>query len=338
MRLKIYEFDMKLRYPFSISRHTYYSQQNIIVELQHQGFMGYGEATVNPYYNITIENLRNSFETIGKRLNDYVFDNPDQLYEDFSDFLKINSFALCALNNASWDLYAKICGTGISDFIELSKQNPPQTSYTIGIDDKDKMVKKMTDLPWPIYKIKLGTSNDLSLMKHLQKHTKSKLRVDANCAWTAEKTIAISQELKQLGVEFIEQPLSAGNPNQEYCFDKCSLPLIADESCCTEYDVELCHHKFHGINIKLLKCGGITPALRMIQKARELGLKIMIGCMSETSVGISASAQLLPYVDYADLDGPLLLAEDIAHGLFYDYGKLTVSNRNGIGIVFIGKN
>lgn len=338
MRLKIYEFDMKLRYPFSISRHTYYSQQNIIIELHHKGFIGYGEATVNPYYNITIENLKNSFETISQRLKNYVFQNPDQLYEDFSDFLKINSFALCALNNASWDLYAKISGTGISDFIELAKQNSPQTSYTIGIDDKNKMVKKMNDLAWPIYKIKLGTSNDLKLMRYLQKHTTSKLRVDANCAWNAEETIEISQELKQLGVEFIEQPLSAGSPDQGYCFDKSSLPLIADESCCTENDVERCNNKFDGINIKLLKCGGITPALRMIKKARAMGLKIMIGCMSETSVGISAAAQLLPYVDYADLDGPLLLAEDVADGLSYNYGKLTISNRNGLGIVFIGKN
>ena len=163
------------------------------------------------------------------------------------------------------------------------------------------------------------------------------IRVDANCAWNAEETIAISQELLQLGVEFIEQPLPRKDEDQHLCSEQSALPLMADESCCIENDVALCQGNFHGINIKLLKCGGLTPAIRMIKKARELGLKIMIGCMTETTVGISAAAQLLPFVDYADLDGPLLLAEDVADGLIYKNGELAISGENGFGILFMGK-
>ena len=125
--------------------------------------------------------------------------------------------------------------------------------------------------------------------------------MDANCAWGLEETIEKSKKLKELGVEFIEQPLSKDNIDQIKCFQHSVLPLMADESCCQEPDVEKCYGNFHGINIKLLKCGGITPAVRMIKKARELDLKVMIGCMTETSIGISAATQLLPFVDYADL-------------------------------------
>lgn len=338
MQLKIHQFDMKLKYPFAISRHTYYSQPNIIVELQHEGRSGYGEATINPYYNITIDNLKESFDQMSKRLLKYIFTSPDDLFHDFSDFLSFNSFALGALNNASWDLYTKMNRLSISSLIELDKQNPPKTSYTLGIASKEEMVEKMAVFPWPIYKVKLGTHDDLALIQHLRKHTQSVLRVDANCAWTAEETIELSKKLKSLNVEFIEQPLPSKSDDQVLCYKNSELPIIADESCCVEFDVENCANKFDGINIKLLKCGGLSPAIRMIKKARKLGLKLMVGCMTETTVGIAAATQLLPYVDYADLDGPLLLAEDLAEGLSFSNGIVGVSSENGLGIVFKGKN
>jgi len=273
MHLKIFAYDMKLKYPFSISRHTYYSQQNVIIELHHNKFVGYGEATVNPYYNITIENLKENFYSINKRLKNYTFNYPDQLFDDFSDYLEINSFALGALNNASWDLYGKIKHLSVSELIKLPKKKPPLTSYTLGIDSKEAMENKMNDFPWPVYKIKLGTANDLDLIKHVKNHTKSMIRVDANCAWNASDTLAMSKELKLLGVEFIERPLPYNDQNQKLCFEKTSLPLMADESCRTEHDIKRCQDKFHGINIKLLKCGGLSPALRMIKTAKQLGLK-----------------------------------------------------------------
>jgi len=328
---------MKLKYPFSISRHTYYSQANIIIELQHNGISGFGEATINPYYNITLDNLKDTFNLMNQRLDNYSFQTPDQLFEDFSDFLVVNSFALGALNNASWDLYGKLTNCPVSKFIDLPFGAKPLTSYTLGIADRHEILQKMQELPWPIYKIKLGTSNDLELIEFIRKHTNSNIRVDANCAWNAEKTIQLSRNFKMLDVEFIEQPLPANDDQQRDCYVKSELPLFADESCCLESDVEKCVNSFHGINIKLLKCGGLTPALRMIKKAREFGLKIMVGCMTETSVGISAAAQLLPFVDFADLDGPLLLAEDVADGLGYDHGKIHLSDQNGLGVLFRGR-
>ncbi|NJN28812.1 MAG: dipeptide epimerase [Cyclobacteriaceae bacterium] len=338
MYLKIHEFDMKLRYPFSISRHTYQSQPNMIVALHHRGMIGYGEATTNPYYHITIENLTEQFKLFNTQLENYVFTTPDQLFEDFSSCLSVNSFALAALNNASWDLYGKMHNSPVKNLIDLPAAQPPLTSYTLGIDRPEAMVQKMKDLPWPVYKIKLGTTDDLGLIRFIRKHTDAILRVDANCAWTADQTISLSHEFKKLGVEYIEQPLAAGSPGQKDSFERSVLPLFADESCCTESDVDICAREFHGINIKLLKCGGLSPAIRMIAEARLLGLEVMVGCMSETSVGISAAAQLLSFIDYADLDGPLLLAEDLAAGLRFEQGMLHTSNEPGLGIFYHGKH
>ena len=332
MELKFFEHDLSLRYPFSISRHTYYSQPNVLISLHHDGFTGYGEATINPYYKITINNLKSSFESIRNRLTSYAFSNPDQLFEDFSDLLQTNSFALAALNNASWDLFGKMKDIPVSELIDVEPGNQPMTSFTLGIDEPEKMKQKIVDFSWPIYKIKLGTDHDLELMQYIRQHTNSKIRVDANCAWNEEETIEFSEKLKGLDVEFIEQPLPRNDPHQRSSFAKSSLPIIADESCCTEDDVSKCRSNFHGINIKLLKCGGLSPAIRMVKNARKLGLSIMVGCMTESSVGIAAAAKLLPFVDFADLDGPLLLSEDMASGITFQNGYLIVNPTSGLGV------
>ena len=190
------------------------------------------------------------------------------------------------------------------------------SDYTIGIDPVEKMVAKMKEFDgWPIYKIKLGTDDDLDIVRALRRHTDAVFRIDANTAWTAEQTIAYAPELKELGVEFIEQPLARDDwEGMRRVFAECALPVIADESCLTGDDVARCAGHFHGINIKLTKAGGLTPARRMIDDARRHGLSVMVGCMSESSVGISAIAQLLPLLDYVDMDGALLIARDIATG------------------------
>ena len=298
---------------------------------------GYGEATTNPYYNITIANLMETFRQMADRLKNYHFENPDKLWDDFSDFLDINPFALAALNNASWDLYGKMIGKNVGDLIDLEGQSPARTSYTLGIDDREMMLQKMQELPWPVYKIKLGTPDDVELIRFLKSQTTAIFRVDANCAWSVEETLENAIQLKTLDVEFLEQPLPKNDPRQKECFEQSVLPLMADESCCVEADVEKCFGHFDGINIKLLKCGGLTPAIRMVKKARSLGLKLMVGCMTETTIGISAAAQLLPFVDFADLDGPLLLAEDIAAGLEYNFGQITMSDNPGLGIIYMDK-
>jgi len=198
------------------------------------------------------------------------------------------------------------------------------------------MVAKLKSTQFDIYKIKLGTDHDMAIMRSLRPHTAALLRVDANCAWTAEQAIRYAAEMKELGVEFIEQPLKADDwKGMTKVFRKTALPVIADEACVREADVEKCAPHFHGINIKLMKCGGITPALRMIANARALNLKVMCGCMIESSVGISAISQLLPLLDYVDMDSTLLLADDPASGaMVLGDGAVVLPQGNGLGIEF----
>ena len=183
----------------------------------------------------------------------------------------------------------------------------------------------------------MGTADDIGIVKALRRETDAILRVDANAAWDVNTALKLIPQLKDLNVEFIEQPLAKDDwEGMKILFKESSLPLIADESCVFEKDVDKCAGHFHGINIKLTKCSGITPALRMIKKARDLDLKLMVGCMNESTVGSAAIAHLLPFLDYVDMDGPLLLEEDLATGIEYDFGKISYSKETGLGINFKG--
>ena len=243
-------------------------------------------------------------------------------------------FAQCALDEAAHDLWGKRQGKPLHQLWGLSTQTCPQSNFTIGIDKIDVMIEKLKEAPgWPIYKIKLGTPDDLEIVRRLRAETDAVFRVDANCGWTADQTIENSMQLEELGVEFIEQPLPAESWDQmQRVVHESALPIIADESCIVEADVEKCSGYFHGINIKLMKCGGLTPARRMIGQARELGLKVMVGCMTESTVGISAIAQLLPLLDYVDMDGAALLAQDIATGATVERGVCHFPDEPGCGV------
>lgn len=322
MQLSLKKFTLPLKHTFSISRESHDFQDTLIVSLSSdtetssaQVETGYGEATSNPYYGITTESMISEIEAIKKEIEDFELEHP----EAFHRFLVekgLSNFAICALDLAAWDLYGKLKGKPLHDLWGTSKEKYPTTNYTIGLDTVEKMVSKMKETPWPIYKIKLGTTDDVAIVRELRKHTDSIFRIDANCAWSAKETIFNAALLKDLRVEFLEQPLKADNwEGMEQVMHQSVLPVIADESCIVESDVERCGLHFNGINIKLTKCGGLTPALRMIKKGKELGLKVMVGCMTESSVGISAIAQLLPQLDYVDMDGTMLLKEDIADGV-----------------------
>ena len=185
-------------------------------------------------------------------------------------------------------------------------------------------------------KIKLGTKNDIEIVTELRKHSDAIFRIDANCGWTADEAIENSFKLKELGVEFLEQPLKANDiEGAKKLYENSALPIIADESCIVESDVEKCVGLFHGVNVKLTKCGGLTPGKRMLENARRLGLKTMVGCMTESSVGISAIGHLLPLLDYVDMDGGLLLKKDIAEGVIITDGVVSYSNLNGTGVTLL---
>jgi L-Ala-D/L-Glu epimerase len=240
---------------------------------------------------------------------------------------------VCALDIAAWDVFGKIKHKQLHQVWNLDTEKSPLTDYTIGIDTIDRMVAKMKELPWPVYKIKVGVEGDVEMVAALRKHTDAIFRVDANAGWTLGQALEKIPLLKDLGVELVEQPLAKDDwAGMEKLFKESSLPLFADESCVAENDVEKCNGFFHGINIKLTKCSGITPARRMIRKARDLGLKIMIGCMNESSVGTAAIAQLAPLTDYIDMDGPLLLAQDIGQGVQFEFGKIIYASGNGLGV------
>ena len=174
--------------------------------------------------------------------------------------------------------------------------------------------------------------SDLEIVRGLRRITDKPFRVDANCGWTAAQAIEISAPLADLGVEFIEQPLAADDPGMEEVFRRSALPVFADESCAVEADVDRCAGRFHGINIKLVKCGGLAAARRMIARARDLGLQVMCGCMTESTVGISALAQLVPQLDHVDMDGAALLAADIATGVVVEGGRRRYPDRPGTGV------
>jgi len=334
MKLIIRTYKLKLKHPFTISRGTRTEIPSIIVELQENNISGFGEATANPYYNTTVEQFEQ--ELIEKRgIIEIVSDRtPEEFWSYLLPYFKENMFLLCALDEAYTDLYTRKKGKKLYNYWNFELKNLPQSNFTIGIDTIENMVSKMKEMPWPIYKIKLGTKDDIQMVTELRKHSNSIFRIDANCGWDVTETVKNSIELKKLGVEFIEQPLPAENwRGSKVVFENSYLPIIADESCIIESDIEKCYNHFHGVNIKLMKCGGLTPAKRMIEKAKSLGLKTMVGCMTESSVGISAIAHLTPLLDYVDMDGALLLKNDIATGVKLENGNTIFSELNGTGVL-----
>jgi len=335
MKLILRDLALPLRHPFTIAHGTTTVQENLLVELREDGFSGYGEgASGDAYKAFTTESMRADLEKVRARIEAERLDDPAALWDRMLPVLGHNRFAFCALDQAAHDLWGKKLGHPVWKLWGFELRDLPPSNYTIGMDTIERMLMKMREFDgWPIYKIKLGTKDDLAIVRELRRHTTATFRVDANCAWTVGQTLAIAPELKVLGVEFIEQPLQASDwEGMRRVFAKCVLPVIADESCLVEGDVSRCAGHFHGINIKLTKAGGLTPARRMIRRARELGLKVMVGCMAESTVGISAIAQLLPLLDYVDMDGATLIAKDVASGVRVEKGRAVFPSENGNGV------
>ena len=333
MFIKYKEYNLLFNHPFTISKGTKTHQPTFIVELEYFGVKGYGEAPAISYYNIPIDKMIADLERKRPFIEKFAFSDPERYWHYLHHLFPLNSFLVCALDMAGWDLYAKLKGKQLRNLWGLDSSKSPLTDFTIGIDTIENMVAKMKEKPWPIYKIKVGVDKDVEMVAALRKHTDAIFRVDANAGWTLEQALEKIPLLKELGVEMVEQPLAKDNwEEMKILFNQSPLPLFADESCVSETDVEKCNGHFDGINIKLTKCSGITPARRMIEQARVLNMKVMIGCMNESSVGTAAIAQLAPLVDYIDMDGPLLLAEDIATGVRFDNGRIVYNEMPGLGI------
>ena len=333
MLLRYSAHQLKFRDPFTISKGTKTHQPTLLVSLSLGKWTGYGEAPAITYYNISVEQMMADLEQKRTAVEKFAFTDPERYWHYLHHLFPQNPFLVCALDIAGWDLFGKMRGVSLQKLFNGQTDRAPLTDYTIGIDSQEKMVEKMLAKPWPIYKIKVGTADDLPRLKAIRAHTQSTLRVDANAAWSLETALQLLPALKEIGVELVEQPLAKEDwEGMSILYKQSPLPLIADESCVGLSDVPRCADLFHGINIKLTKCSGLTPARQMIEKARNLKLKIMLGSMNESSVGTAALAHLLPFVDYADLDGPLLLDEDLATGIQFDNGRVIVSANAGLGV------
>jgi L-Ala-D/L-Glu epimerase len=333
LNLKYKPINLPFQHPFTISKGTKTHQPALLVELDYMGIKGYGEAPAITYYNIPVEKMMADLEAKKTFVEKFSFTDPERYWHYLHHLFPQNNFLVAALDMAGWDLYGKLRRKPLHQLWGLDTAKAPLTDYTIGIDSIDKMVAKMQERPWPIYKVKVGVPGDVEMVAALRQHTDAVLRVDANAGWTLAEALDKIPQLQALGVELVEQPLAKDDwEGMKVLYEKSPLPLIADEACVVEADVDKCNGHFHGINIKLTKCSGITPARRMIARARQLNMQVMVGCMNESTVGSAAIAQLAPLLDYVDMDGPLLLAEDVATGVNFDFGKIVYTDAPGLGI------
>lgn len=327
--------ELELKHKWTIARGTATFKNNVFISMAKDGTTGYGEAAPNIRYNETPES---TIEFIEKALP--VFEKHDlKNYYDLTREIQIlaphQTAAKCALDIAIMDWVAKSKEMPFYQFLGLDKSKTPVTCFSIGIDTPALIKQKIEEASeFPVYKIKLGSEDDEEIIKTVRSVTDKPIRVDANEGWKS-KTEALKKIkwLQTQNVEFIEQPMPAEMLEEsEWLRQHCDIPIIADESVKTTTELVKLAKCFDGINIKLMKAGGVQEALRMIWLAKSLGLKTMLGCMVESSVAISAAASLSPLVDYADLDGNLLIKNDPFSGVKTQAGKLVLSDKPGFGV------
>ena len=343
MQLDFWEQQLPFEYPFTISNgRTKTHQHSLMIRLSLGNWQGFGEAPAIVYYNVTVETMMELLEKNRKLIEKFALIDPERFWHFLHHLFPNHPFLVSALDMAGWDLFGQMKKMPIHDIWNTAwnENTPiPICDYTLGIDSIEKMVEKMKAHPWPIYKIKVGTDYDIEMITALRAHTNAPLRVDANAGWTTEEALQKIPALANLGVELVEQPLAKDNWEGMAQLKSVSvLPLFADESCVFEKDVAVCANYFHGINIKLTKCSGLTPALRMIKEAKALGMKVMMGSMNESVIGSAAIAQFLPQLDYVDMDGPLLMTELNGIGLDYNLennkGKIRPLTKPGLGVKY----
>lgn len=338
LHLKYHSFDLAFKYPFTTHKGTKTHQPILVVSLGMGKISGYGEVGAISYYNVTVDGMIEELETKRNIIERYALISPERFWHFLHHLLPNQNFLIAALDIAAWDLFGKMRRQPVYKLLGFNWDNVPITDYTIGLDNKEEMLAKVKANPWPLYKVKMGKPEDIDLVEAIAEHTDAAIRVDANEGWRFEDAKKLLPELAKLNVHMVEQPLHRDDTDaQKELKHMSSIPLFADESCQTLKDIQLCADGFHGVNIKLSKCGGITPAVEMIKEAKKLGLKTMIGAMCEATIGSAAIANLMPALDEVDADGPLLLKEDIATGLTYDNGKMSLSGEAGLGISFVGK-
>lgn len=335
MKLSWTAYNLKLKHTFTISGFSRTTTPVVLTKLEYDGLVGYGEASLPPYLGETQESVISFL----KKVDLSGFNNPIQIDEivEYLDSLAINNTAAKAsVDIALHDLAGKIIGSSWHKIYGLNKYDVPDTTYTIGIDNDSVVREKTREVMenYNILKVKVGGPDDKRMIKAIRSVTNLPLAVDANQGWE-DKHIALDMIywLKEQGVVMIEQPMSKNDlDNIAQLTEESPLPIFADESIQRLKDVERLKGVFSGINIKLMKCTGMNEAWKMRHLAKSLGMKVMIGCMTETSCAISAASQIYAGMDFADLDGALLIANDCFRGASLQQGKIIASEMPGIGI------
>ena len=341
MKLNAVAKNLHPRNVFRISRAARAEVRNIFVEVSAGGITGRGEASPNAYFDETAGNVRNFLEAAAPFVAGLEIESVADIERAWLEawpWLAPSRAAQCALDLALWDWLARRKGLSVAELALGRPPHPVQTFCTIGLSGASELEIKAAELRgFPLIKMKSDSLADLAPMALIRQRTGASLSVDANGAWEKVDIAAVSRELAQLGVLFIEQPLSpARDERMPELIEVSAVPILADESCVTAEDVERMPGRFSGFNIKLVKCGGLTPALAMARRGRALGLRTMVGCMLESSLLIAAGMVVAQETDYADLDGAWLLGDDPFAGLPLRLGVLTPGPGAGFGVEPVG--
>ena len=335
VRLSFEPYELQLRHTFTVSSYSRKTTPGVQVRLDYEGFTGYGEASMPPYLGQSVDSVC----AFLSRVNLSQFKDPFQL-EDILSYVDSlspgDSAAKAAIDIAFHDLVGKMLSQPWWRIWGLNPTNTPDTTFTIGIDTPEVVRQKTRECAdrFNILKVKVGLDNDKEMIQTIREITDLPLAVDANQGWRdREQALDEIHWLKENGVVMVEQPMAKERIDDNAWITQHSpLPIFADEAIQRLADIPSIKGAYHGINIKLMKCTGMREAWKMLNYARAEGMKVMVGCMTETSCAVSAAAQLSPAVDFADLDGNLLITNDLFKGMEVIDGKITLPDRPGIGI------
>jgi L-alanine-DL-glutamate epimerase-like enolase superfamily enzyme/predicted GNAT family N-acyltransferase len=338
VKVTAHEISLTQRHLWRSTREAIPVQHGLIVEVEQDGVTGFGEASafMTDHYNSSLEQLHGDIRRVAPLLTKLRPDNPFDVWEALAAELPGSPFALAAIDAAVHDLRARLLGLPLWQTLGLDPPHGLRSSFSIGLDDPSVMVGKLRErLGWSAYKVKLADPGDLTVLRQLRRHTDAPFYVDGNCGWDLSQVLAALEGMQALGVSLIEQPFPRAAWEYARILKRRSLiPVIADESITSPADLDACTEAFHGINVKPMKAGGITPALSLLRAARERGLITMLGCMPESAAGVSATSHLGALADHLDVDVVDLLAVNAGHGLTLDSrGRITVPDRPGSGYV-----
>lgn len=335
MKLSFQPYDLLLKHVFTVAGNSRISTPVVLTQIEYEGIVGYGEASMPPYLGESHDSVIKFLRKVDLSNFSDPFDLDEILaYIDSID--QNNTAAKASVDIALHDLIGKLLKKPIYKIWGHNKNNTPNTSFTIGIDTPEIVRQKTIEAGnrFKILKVKLGRDNDKEIIEAIRSVTNVPLCVDVNQGWTdKQKALDMIFWLKEKNVVFVEQPMKKENiDDMAWLTQHSPLPTMADEFLQRLPDVKRSYQVYSGINIKLMKCGGMREAHKMTEIARALGMKIMIGCMTETSCAVSAAAQLSPLADWADLDGNLLIKNDVFSGVKIIDGKVTLNDLPGIGI------